>query len=136
MATRKFPATGSGQPPDRDVPRSRGLKELAGVGLRYRRRRRRTSAHRGVAGGRRAELLLDLVHGESALRTSELRLAYLHLLIDHEGFGNSGARERRATQQCGQNAGLHAMTLPERLRLTITPREICQSGPGKQHTEL
>src|SRR5262252_3375471 len=60
-------------------------REAAVVPARDRRLLRRASAYRGMAGGRRAELLLDLVHGEAALRTIELRLAHLHLIVDHEG---------------------------------------------------
>src|SRR5215472_18503735 len=86
--------------------------EAVVVPARDRRLLRGASADGGMAGGRRAELLLDLVHGEAALRTIELRITHLHLIVDHEGFGNSSARERTATQQCGQNAGLHATTLP------------------------
>src|SRR6516165_6497887 len=86
-------------------------REATVVPARDRRLLRRASAHRGMAGGRRAKLLLDLVHGEAALRTIELRLAQLQLIVDHEGFGNSSARGHTPPQQCGQNAGLHATTL-------------------------
>src|SRR5215469_1584406 len=87
-------------------------RETVVVPARDRRLRLRASADRGMAGGRRAELLLDLVHGEAAFRPLELRLAYLYLVVHDESFGDRGARQRTAAQHGGQNAGLHATTLP------------------------
>ena len=48
----------------------------------------------------------------AAFRPIELRLAHLYLVVDDEGFGDRGARQRTAAQHGGQNAGLHATTLP------------------------
>src|SRR5579864_1230426 len=64
----------------------------------------RASADCGVTVGGRAELLLDLTHGEATLRTLDLRVAHLHLVVDDDGFGGSGARQRTATEQCGEDA--------------------------------
>ena len=75
-------------------------RETVVVPARDRRLRLRASADRGMAGGRRAELLLDLVHGEAAFRPIELRLAHLYRVVDDEGFGDRGARPERLTVEC------------------------------------
>src|SRR4029077_12885970 len=77
----------------------------------------RSAAHRGMAGDRRAELLLDLTHGAAALGASELRLTHLHLVVHDQGIGDCGAGGSATAQERCENSGLHATVLPTAARL-------------------
>src|SRR4030088_2507632 len=71
----------------------------------------RSAAHRGMAGDRRAEVLLAFAHGTAALGAIELRLTHLHLVVHHQGIGDRGAGGSATTQERCENTGLHATVL-------------------------
>src|SRR2546421_9985 len=71
----------------------------------------RSAAHRGMAGDRRAEVLLDFAHGAAALGAIELRLTHLHLVVHHERFGECTAGGSATAQERRENSGLHETLL-------------------------
>src|SRR5438309_5062723 len=70
----------------------------------------RSAAHRGMAGDRRAEVLLDFAHGAAALGAIELRLAHLHLVVHHERFGDCATGGSATAQERRENSGLHGLS--------------------------
>src|SRR5437773_1647570 len=68
----------------------------------------RSAAHRGMAGYRRAEVLLDFAHGAAALRTIDLRVTHLHLVVHDDGLGDRGTRRgARGGERREHHSGLH-----------------------------
>src|SRR6516225_6034566 len=89
----------------------------------------RAATDRGMTCDWGAEVLFDIVHGEPTLRTIDLRVAHLHLIVHHDGFGNCGTRQRTTAQQCGEDAGLHATTLLETRCDYNTAQNLSKTSP-------